>query len=33
MDNRLKKQLNFALEIDKREEYFPPDSFVWTWEK
>ena len=38
MDERLKKQLDFALEIDKEKKYSPPDSFIrsrkkWKWRR
>lgn len=32
MNNRLKQQLDFALEIDK-EKYFPTDPPVGAWKK
>lgn len=33
MDERLKQQLDFALEIDQREKYLPTDPPVRTREK
>ena len=33
MDERLQKQLAFALEIDKEKEYFKADTFIRTWKK
>ena len=33
MDERLKKQLDFALEIDKEKKYSPPDSFIRSRKK